>query len=85
MSRHPFTDAETAQQDAAATRHAQADDWRTTKTTKSAGLHPLFAEILAAHGMPQADQNATLQAAADKAAPRRFQDDARITAMGDLS
>lgn len=46
-------DNELAQQDAAATRRAQAEDWRTTKPTKSAGLHPVFADILAAHGMPQ--------------------------------
>lgn len=46
----PFTDREMEQQDAVATKRAQA----LTKPTKNQ-LHPLFADILGAHGMPQSE------------------------------
>lgn len=63
-----FTDRELDQQDAVATKRAHAADWQANKPTKGA-LHPVFADILAAHGMPQGK---LLEARADKAGPRRF-------------
>jgi hypothetical protein len=51
-----FTDRQMEQIDVAAARRVQDDEWRDAKPTKHAGLHPLFADILRAHGMPQSDQ-----------------------------